>query len=369
MQDLGALSGVVSSANVINDSGQVAGVWSVTTEGGASRAFLYDGTMHDLGTLGGADTSVADINESGQIVGRSSHAFLYDGTMHDLGTLGGSFSQASAINDLGLIVGSAGTASGETHAFLYDGTMHDLGTLGGSYSYATAINRSGYEVGDAETASGGQRAFLYDGSMHDLGSLGEYDAFIFTTGINDSGRVVGYAARPFPTSNHPFYYDGTMHDLGTLGGSDAEAYDINNSGQVVGYSITASNEDHAFLATPAKYQLSGFAFPVANPPRVNIGKAGWPYPIRWSLRDATGAYVSSLSSVSAIVYKATSCAAFTDDPAGAAIASPSFLGKLRYDRRANKFIFIWKAPRQRGCYTLFVMFDDGQSIRSYFNLR
>jgi probable HAF family extracellular repeat protein len=36
-------------------------------------------------------------------------------------------------------------------------------------------------------------------------------------------------------------------DLGTLGGLSAQAYDINESGEVVGYSTTAASQGHAFL--------------------------------------------------------------------------------------------------------------------------
>jgi len=41
-----------------------------------------------------------------------------------------------------------------------------------------------------------------------------------------------------------------VQDLGTLGGTRSEAYALNEQGQIVGYSTTATGARHAFLWTP-----------------------------------------------------------------------------------------------------------------------
>jgi probable HAF family extracellular repeat protein len=42
----------------------------------------------------------------------------------------------------------------------------------------------------------------------------------------------------------------TLTDLGTLGGDSTGAYDINDAGQVVGYSRTAAGDEHTFITGP-----------------------------------------------------------------------------------------------------------------------
>ncbi|HEV2394547.1 MAG TPA: hypothetical protein VG146_19525 [Verrucomicrobiae bacterium] len=149
-------------------------------------------SISDLGTLGGAQSSANAINNLGQIVGRAdlannnavlAHAFVYsNGIMTDLSVLGTyntgqgttSSSAAYGINNKGEIVGQSSTTNGVLHAFLFSqGQMSDLGVLPGSQqSKAHAINDSSQVVGWT-LGPGTQRAFLYEnGSLTDLGTLG-----------------------------------------------------------------------------------------------------------------------------------------------------------------------------------------------------
>jgi len=76
-------------------------------------------------------------------------------------------------------------------------------------------------------------------------------------GINDSGQVVGYSRTATGESHAFLWTDGVMKDLGTLGGTNSVAFGINDSGQVVGYSITATGETHPFLWTDGVMQDLG----------------------------------------------------------------------------------------------------------------
>ena len=64
--------------------------------------------------------------------------------------------------------------------------------------------------------------------------------------INDAGQVAGTAG-----SHAALYTPGQgVQDLGTLGGTVSVAYALNELGQVVGYSTTATGARHAFRWTP-----------------------------------------------------------------------------------------------------------------------
>src|SRR5215218_6346129 len=82
--------------------------------------------------------------------------------------------------------------------------------------------------------------------VEDLGTLGGSRSW--ASAINDSGQVVGYSYLAGDQNNHAFLYkDAKMTDLGTLGGTSSEAKGINKSGQVVGWSDNSSGERRAFF--------------------------------------------------------------------------------------------------------------------------
>jgi probable HAF family extracellular repeat protein len=227
-----------SSANAVNDRGQVVGgSW---TPFGNGHAFLWQrGELTDLGAFQPGDYSdAADINERGDVVGRSAvgynfHATLWrDGQLVDLGTLNGTRSEATAINNRGQIVGAWSTDDGVSHGFLWEhGQMRDLG-LPAFYVPVDINDRGVVLVATLLQPQGG--VLWRDGVLAEIEASGVRQ-------LNNRGEVIGVRelAPGGSVQQQAFLWrGGSATVLPTLPGvTRTWAYAINDRGDIVGNTI------------------------------------------------------------------------------------------------------------------------------------
>ena len=278
------------------DIGTFGGPQSYVNPGSGNQSGNYAMVLNRTGAVAGsADTALADpfpnfcFHDDCFV----SHTFEWkNGVKRDLGTLpGGASSDSEWISANGLIAGLSQNGEidplvpglPEVHAALWgNGGVTDLGTLpeGGFESIASAVNSQGQVAGlaintivDPNSMAGigfQTRAFLWQhGEMQDLGTLGSgTDAQALL--INELGQVVGWsyvnlvptnACIPgfaFVTGSFIWDKENGMRDLGSLGGTCTTASDMNNRGQVVGFSnLPGDLSEHGFLWDNGSFQDLG----------------------------------------------------------------------------------------------------------------
>ena len=200
----------------------------------------------DLTTGNGASIiNVTGINNKGQVVGalQVGNGFVWtpttpnatNGTLQDIG-IGGGYK----INDSGQVLGSA-----NVHAYIWtkDGGVQYI-TGGGRYmAAATGINNAGQVIGPAsrldDDPPGGDNWLWQNGTFTHIANPTGYD--IIANGLNNKGEVVGQLNLPYDTTTNSYpvhaflWQNGVTQDLGTYPGFDtSDAFDVNDNTQVIG---------------------------------------------------------------------------------------------------------------------------------------
>jgi probable HAF family extracellular repeat protein len=195
---------------------------------------------HVITPIAGSSIAAAGSNDHGQVVGVTSvapdngqfvplHGFLWQhGRMTDLGA---SF-QPTAINNKGHILGRVSAPDGTPagYGLWRDGTVTDLGNLGGSFFVAEALNNRDEIVGEGTLPDFSLRGFVWRaGALTVLPPIpGGFSSMAFD--INDSGEIVG-ASRAADRSHAVKWRNGAVSDLGP---AIQTAYLVNDRGQIVG---------------------------------------------------------------------------------------------------------------------------------------
>jgi probable HAF family extracellular repeat protein len=226
------LDGVTSLAPILPD-GSFSTVFDTFTLGAGAYpiAYHYGGDATYESADGAGTLTVAKATPSMRVFGGT---FAFDGQPHAA---------------LGTVTGVNGEDLGSP-SFTYNGSPEAPVGIG-VYSVSAAFaGKSNYQVASNEAVS----IYINDGTpapgdvgtywVTNLGTLG--GLFSTATAVNASGQVAGYSETASGEFHAFLYAGGVMSDLGTLGGAYSIATGINASGQVVGYSQTAAGEFHAF---------------------------------------------------------------------------------------------------------------------------
>lgn len=252
---------------------------------GGPSSFLpngLDGILNNNGELAGwAETGAPDPYAPDFCVTpncQTTRSFLWHhGHLKELPLLhDGTSANAVWISGNGIVGGNAQTGKPDpliasfptqVRAVLWHhGRITNLGKLkGGHESFIGSVNTRGQAVGLSTNdvvdpfslfGVGFQiRAFFWqDGHMRDIGTLGGPDANAFF--VNERGQVAGVsylsnepnANTGIPTVDPFFWWHGKMYDVGSLGGTIGQPNALNNRGQIVGISnLTGDQISHPFL--------------------------------------------------------------------------------------------------------------------------
>lgn len=241
----------------VNNSDQVSGTF---TQFGQEVAVWSPAGLSIIGQFDGQRSSGLGINDAGTVIGQNvnNKGFAYSHGAFKALSPEANRSIPQKIADSGEIVGSvrAGETGSQVACVWRDGVAVALGALEERDSIAFGINDNGVIVGASDhrsTPDFWEAVVFEPGGPRGLGTLVPgRDSRAYA--INSMGAIVGVAKTDLITERAVVWHDDQIYNLNDLliDGSDwtlLTAYDINESGQIVGIG-RRGGESRAYLLNP-----------------------------------------------------------------------------------------------------------------------
>ena len=266
VKDLGTLGGPESFAYDINDLGQVVGGASDASKVIVPFVWAKATGMVCVGKMPGAATAngvASAINKSGQIAGwalnkdKIVHPFRWTAQtgMTDLGNA----NMAWGINDAGTVVGETYAVNKHWMGFVWtpDKGIRTIGFIMPGYGNAAYdVNNQSLAVGYTQDPYGRTTAVAWVGSFYMTLLYSSPYSGGMAYAVNNKNEIVGSVGTHAILWSKYFF----STDLGTLKvGGSSKAYDINDSRQVVGCCYVSTRR-YAFTWT-AKSRMQELTVP------------------------------------------------------------------------------------------------------------
>jgi len=174
---------------------------------------------------------------------------------------------AVGINDKGDVLGNWTTSTGQARGYVYSrGSFRQLNAVRGQPTRYVDINNAGYILATStppttDPAGANPRGYLRapNGSYRDIGTLPYPNPTTQPEALNNRNQVTGESGSLF-APEIPFYAfvwnNGVIRQLGSFGNTPNYGLDINDRGQVAGYTSTATfREALATVWTHGRSQL------------------------------------------------------------------------------------------------------------------